>query len=275
MTLVVVTARSDFEARCKRILSGVTPGPVYHGALDRPYTERHDRVLVDVGSVIRWPSPWSLIAAGWRHVHPHVQWAYAVSLVELEVRELTALVAITGGSVVFCSEFCKDVLKPLLVEQPTSSRELQHLLEQALGERTLVGAEVVWDLLEAAPDIRSVRTWARSRQQTYKELQRSLQRVGQRSPRELVTAFRLLWAIYLRDHGYSTSRIRHILHLSGDHPGLKLSGSFALGQKEVQRLQMPMLLHVYSNFLLRTSDGGVLRPTVLPKLPELGCMMRE
>lgn len=274
MTLVIVSAEDRFVRLITRLAGGVADHCCWHKNLKDPVLSKHRAVLVDVDALS--PGVWDAVCRQWCQEHPSLDWAFALSLTfpSRDLRIISGLLPVAGGMAYTKSELTSDlVTRMILPRKPNFGIKLQELFLEQLKDRRLIEEHLVLKLLVDAPKIHTIDDWAVEANRNYKQIWRQLAEAGQRAPKELVNAFRLLWAVYLRSSGKDPSKI---MVINPRRLSRRLSGSFNLSATNVDCLLLNSVLEVYSTLLVRSvTTAGIITPSRLPTLPEIGVVLRQ
>jgi len=286
--MLILTTRPEFEQFVCTTLHGVSGVDLTLAADFSPEHSRHDPVVImDLASFVH--ARIVADAVHWREHHPMASWVYALPLLHPagEVQLLGALLTAGPGRVLTVPELWQRSTWLDLARRKVNNtwRPLQEGIEAAVTGRVLQVHEV-WQLLRRAPDVRTIVEYGRQFHTSPLVLWRTVTREKQRSPKDLLTAFRLLWAVSLRSDGYKSGEVAHYLHVDSRQLTRCVQRSFGLTLREFVRLRPDALYPVYATQVIRTcpvvTPCGARcahcthpQPDPLPSLREIGTRIKD
>ena len=135
--------------------------------------------------------------------------------------------------------------------------ELQDQLLEAVGEAQIIEQTSVLNVLRQAPTVFSYEDYCTWKGQDRRSAWRKQQVAGQRACTELIRAFRLLWAVRLRELGWSPGHVARFMgYEDASECARRIGAVFELGKREVDQLSTRTVIACYANLLVRTVTEG-------------------
>lgn len=273
--MLVITTRPELEVLIYSALDDARRTSVtFADSLEGVTPAQHALVVIDLASFIHHRISDDIRL--WRKKHPQLAWVYLVPLLapQEEVQLLGGLFPLGPARIVTRPELTNRGVWMELASRRSLAvwRRLQDRLEESVPGTVIQQADV-WPLLRQAADTTTIQEYCRRNRLVPLTLWRRLTKAQQRAPKELLTAFRVLWYVALIEEGLSSPQIEHYLHANREQLQ-RMGRPLGITSGCLNRLQLESTIGIFGQHLLRTEHGGVLRPSILPPLLAIGHLLR-
>lgn len=216
------------------------------------------------------------VAINWRRLHPRNNYVYAAPLQhpQEEMQLLAVLLPLGPARLLTRSDInSRTTWLELAQHRPLELwKHLRTLLERSLPG-PVVEAGYVWPILRHAPDVQTIQEYCKHQHLSSVTVWRHLTCAGQRQPKELLAAFRVLWCVQFMQDGLSGGHLAHSLHVTKDQL-LRLARPLGGTYRCMTRLVVNDVVDVYAGELLRSTIRGQKHPEALPPLRNIGKLLR-
>lgn len=217
----------------------------------------------------------------WRHIRPEIDVVAVLPWLRPRHEAELALKLSQTGKLqgVMAPDDCRPHTWYNIVQETGINRvgvELRRrlVLEVSKHERTIVEPNRVLGVLNAAPRVSNVDDYCRHTGIERRSQERLLRQQQQRQTKELLLAFRWLWAVALREEGWKPGAIAHALGYPDSSEAAKaLFRTIPVGLREFTAAGSARMIEVFAEQLLRTLPGSLTDP--LPELHQIATAITQ